>query len=102
MDFIGFMEKRMTLEKLYQIICDRRDNPQQESYTTHLIAEGEDEILKKIGEETMEVIIAAKGQGKQRLIEELSDLAYHSLVLLAYRGIKPLDIQTELEKRHKK
>ena len=71
----------MTLDELYQIICERRDNPSTQSYTARLMAEGEDEIVKKVGEEAVEVILAAKGQGNQRLIEEVADLTYHALVL---------------------
>jgi phosphoribosyl-ATP pyrophosphohydrolase len=90
----------MTFEALYNIICQRRDNPTTESYTTRLITKGEDEILKKVGEEAMEIILAAKGQGDQRLIEETSDLVYHLFVLLASRGLTLEDILGELEKRH--
>lgn len=90
----------MNLDKLYQIICDRRDHPREGSYTNHLLQMGQDEILKKIGEETIEVIIAAKGQGNARLVEETADLLYHLLVLLAREGIKPGQVMEELEGRH--
>ena len=89
----------MTLTELYQTICDRRDHPASQSYTARLISQGEDEILKKVGEEAVEVILAAKTQGDGRLIEEMADLAYHALVLLAYRGLSPADIRRELERR---
>lgn len=91
----------MKLTELYRIICDRRDNPVEGSYTHRLLQAGEDEVLKKIGEEAIEVIIAAKSQGEQRLVEEVSDLAYHVLVLLAQQGIEPAQIEAELEQRHK-
>jgi phosphoribosyl-ATP pyrophosphohydrolase len=91
----------MNINDLYQIICERRDNPNTSSYTARLIAQGEDEVLKKIGEEAMEVILAAKGQGNQRVVEEVADLTYHVLVLLASRGLSPEDIRAELNKRHK-
>jgi phosphoribosyl-ATP pyrophosphohydrolase len=91
----------MTLDELYTIICDRRDHPSAQSYTTRLITAGEDEIVKKVGEEAVEVILAAKGQGDQRLVEEISDLTYHLLVLLAYRGLSPQDIRDELARRHR-
>lgn len=90
----------MTFETLYDIICQRRDNPTAESYTAKLISQGEDKILKKVGEEAMEVILAAKAQGDLRLIEESSDLLYHLFVLLASRNITLADIQSELEIRH--
>lgn len=90
----------MTFEKLYEIICQRRDNPSQDSYTVRLMTDGEDKILKKVGEEAMEVILAAKGQGDQRVIEETSDLLYHLFVMLAERKIPLQDILAELDKRH--
>ena len=67
-----------------------------------VFTKGEDEILKKVGEESVEVILAAKGQGNPRLIEEVADLTYHTLVLLAARGLTPADILAELERRHRK
>ncbi len=91
----------MTLDQLYQTICDRRDNPTAGSYTARLLAAGEDEIVKKVGEEAIEVILAAKAQGDGRLVEEVADLTYHVLVLLASRGLKPEDIRAELERRHR-
>jgi phosphoribosyl-ATP pyrophosphohydrolase len=91
----------MTNEELYKIICERRDNPTSASYTASLFAKGEDEIAKKVGEEAVEVILAAKGQGRQRLIEEAADLTYHLLVLLALKGVTPQDVQDELARRHR-
>ena len=91
----------MTIEELYNIICDRRDNPVPDSYTVYLFSKGQDEILKKVGEECIEVILAAKGQGKTRIIEEVADLTYHVLVLLAANSIAPSDITVELSQRHK-
>lgn len=94
-------EDSMTLDELYQIICDRRDHPAPESYTARLLSQGEDEILKKVGEEAMEIILAAKGQGNQRLTEEIADLTYHLLVLMATRNLTPEDIRQELGLRHR-
>ena len=91
----------MNLDELYRIICDRRENPRAGSYTHQLLQAGQDEILKKVGEETIEVIIAAKGQGKQRLVEETADLFYHLLVLLARENVEPALIMEELARRHK-
>jgi phosphoribosyl-ATP pyrophosphohydrolase len=91
----------MSLNDLFEIICERRDNPTAESYTARLMAQGEDEIVKKVGEEAIEVILAAKAQGDERLVEEVADLTYHVLVLLAARGLSPADIQAELERRHR-
>ncbi len=89
------------LARVFATITDRRANPRPGSYTNRLLDAGEDEIVKKIGEEAIEVILAAKGQGDQRLISELADLTYHCLVLLAARGLTPDDVAAELERRHR-
>ncbi|MDO9122399.1 MAG: phosphoribosyl-ATP diphosphatase [Anaerolineaceae bacterium] len=89
------------IEELFTTIKERQQSNPEGSYTASLFAKGEDEILKKVGEESVEVILAAKGQGNERLIEEISDLTYHVLVLLASRGLTPADIAAELEKRKK-
>jgi phosphoribosyl-ATP pyrophosphohydrolase len=90
-----------TLAWLFAIIQDRKANPKPGSYTSQLLAEGVDRILQKIGEEAIEVILAAKGQGHERLIAELADLTYHCLVLLAQQGLSPDDIAAELQHRHR-
>lgn len=87
--------------ELFNIIEDRKTNPTAKSYTAKLLAEGEDRILQKVGEEAVELILAAKGQGNQRIIEETADLIYHVLVLLACKGLTLEDVETELRKRHK-
>jgi len=92
----------MKIEELFAIILDRKKNPQEGSYTNYLLDNQEDKILKKVGEEAVEVILAAKGQGKQRIVEEVSDLAYHTLVLLAAYDITLEEIGGELQKRHRK
>ena len=86
--------------QLFEIIQDRQQHPQPDSYTNHLLSKGEDAILKKVGEEAMEVILAAKAQGNQRLVEEVADLFYHTLVLLASHGLTLADIDIELARRH--
>jgi phosphoribosyl-ATP pyrophosphohydrolase len=88
------------LQELFEIIENRKTDPPPGSYTAQLFNKGEDEILKKVGEETMEVMLAAKGQGNQRLVEEVADLTYHTLVLLSYRGLSLRDIEAELHRRH--
>lgn len=90
----------MTLNDLYAIILNRKGNPSESSYTSSLFASGLPRIAQKVGEEGTEVVVAALVQEDARLIEELADLAYHSLVLMAARGIRPEDVLTELEKRH--
>ncbi len=92
----------MKLDELYQIICDRRDHPVPGSYTARLFSQGGDEIIKKVGEESIEVVLAAKGQGDERLVSEIADLAYHVLVLMASHNLSPADIETELERRHQR
>ena len=73
-----------SLDSLYALICDRRQNPKEGSYTTYLFDKGLDKILKKVGEEATEVIIAGKAQDKKETIYEIADLAYHLLVLVAH------------------
>lgn len=90
-----------TLDGLFATILDRQANPRPGSYTARLLSAGEDEMLKKVGEEAMEVILAAKGQGDVRLIEEVADLFYHLLVLLAARGLTLADVEAELARRRR-
>ena len=90
-----------TLNTLYQILETRKLADPTTSYTARLLQQGEDEIIKKIGEEAVEIILATKGQGNQRLIEEISDITYHILVLLVQREIPLISISDELKKRMK-
>ena len=87
------------LNSLFATIEERRRTMPAGSYTAQLFEEGENEILKKIGEEAVEVIIAAKGEGNDRLLYEMADMLYHSMVLLADRGLSWADLELELEKR---
>jgi phosphoribosyl-ATP pyrophosphohydrolase len=89
------------LNELFATILDRQANPTPNSYTARLLDAGEDEVLKKVGEEAMEVILAAKGQGDERLVCEVADLFYHLLVLLAARGLTLADIKAELVRRRR-
>jgi phosphoribosyl-ATP pyrophosphohydrolase len=91
----------MSIQWLFEIIEDRRKNPIEKSYTSSLFAEGLTKIAQKVGEEGTEVVIAALAQDDQRLIEEVADLTYHTLVLLSVRGLTPAHILTELKKRHR-
>ena len=91
----------MTLNDLYAIILNRKENPSESSYTSSLFASGLPRIAQKVGEEGTEVVVAALVQEDARLVEELADLAYHSLVLMAARGLCPEQVLAELEKRHK-
>lgn len=87
------------LTKLYEIIIDRKKNPVEGSYTNYLFAKGIDKILKKIGEESSEIIIASKDKNKEQVVFEISDLIYHLTVLMAEFEITWDDIKTELDKR---
>ena len=89
------------INTLFALIQDRKQSPRPGSYTNALFDEGEDQIVQKVGEEAIEVIIAAKGQGNQRVIEESADLIYHLLVLLAAKGLSWDGVCQELKKRHK-
>ena len=92
----------MSIQWLFDVIQERKDRPTAGSYTSSLFAEGLPKIAQKVGEEASEVIVAALAQDDQRLIEEVADLSYHTLVLLAARNISPAHLQAELERRHKK
>ena len=88
------------IDKLYNLICQRYERRPRDSYTAYLFDEGQDKILKKIGEEASEVIIGSKNQRRSEVIHEISDLIFHLLVLLVYHKIKPENILGELSKRH--
>ena len=87
-------------EGLYDLIMGRKTNPKEGSYTTYLFDKGLDKILKKVGEECTEVIIAAAKKDKDETIYELADLCYHAMVLMADAGISVEDVTKELAKRH--
>lgn len=91
----------MKLENLYSTIKDRIAQKPSGSYVASLVSKGEDDILQKIGEETTEVIIAGKGNNKKRIVEELADLYFMTLILLAYKKIPINKIYEELERRRK-
>ncbi|MFZ5989870.1 MAG: bifunctional phosphoribosyl-AMP cyclohydrolase/phosphoribosyl-ATP diphosphatase HisIE [Bacillota bacterium] len=92
-------DKSRVLQEVYDVIVDRTINPKEGSYTNYLFDKGIDKILKKVGEETAEVIIAAKNNDKGEIIYEISDLFYHLFVLMVERGVKLDDIYEELKKR---
>lgn len=87
------------LNDLYATIKDRQVNPVEGSYTNYLFEKGQDKILKKVGEECTETIIASKNMDKEEILYEMSDLWYHCLVLLAYHNITPDDLLAELMSR---
>ncbi len=88
-----------TLASLFETIQSRKQDPPPGSYTATLFEQGENEILKKLGEEAVEVIIAAKGEGDERVVYEMADLLYHGLVLLAERGLEWREVEAELARR---
>lgn len=88
-----------TLTQLWNTIEQRKQQRPAGSYTVQLLEAGENEIVKKIGEEAIEVIVAAKGEGDDRVIYEMSDLIYHAMVLLAARDLTWHDIEAELARR---
>lgn len=93
------MAEQQTIDELYALIKERQANPVAGSYTDYLFTKGLDKILKKVGEESTEVIVAAKNDSDEEFIYEVSDLVYHVLVLMAARGISADQIKEELAKR---
>lgn len=91
----------MSILWLFDVIEERKKNPGGKSYTTNLFKAGLPQIAQKVGEEGTEVVVAALVQDDQRLIEEVADLTFHTLVLLSARGLSPANVLSELEKRHK-
>ena len=91
-----------TYKELYDVICDRKANPAEGSYTCYLFEKGLDKILKKVGEEASETIIAAKNGDNNELKNEICDLLYHVFVLAANQGLSLSEIEAELDERSKK
>lgn len=90
------------IEKEYQNALDRKLHPEEGSYTTYLYQKGLEKILKKVGEESSEVIIASLSQSKEELVGEINDLLFHVLVLMVEKGITLEDIDAELKRRREK
>ncbi|MGM9585491.1 MAG: bifunctional phosphoribosyl-AMP cyclohydrolase/phosphoribosyl-ATP diphosphatase HisIE [Faecousia sp.] len=97
---LGEKTDKFQLEGLYQLLESRKKELPEGSYTTYLFQKGLDKILKKVGEESTEVIIAGKAEDKAETIYEIADLAYHVLVLMVQMGISVEDIRKELASRH--
>ena len=87
-------------DQLYKLIQGRQTDPKEGSYTSYLFDKGIDKILKKVGEETTEVIVAGKGGEKDETVYEIADLYYHVMVLMVQMGITPEEVLSELAKRH--
>ena len=90
------------LNELYAVVADRKINPEEGSYTCYLFEKGLDKILKKVGEECAETIIAAKNGDNEELKNEISDLIYHIMVMMNERGLSLDDVLAELDARSKK
>lgn len=88
-----------TLQNLYAVVQSRKENPQEGSYTCYLFDKGMDKILKKVGEESAETIIAAKNGINSETIGEISDLIYHLMVMMVESGIDIQDVMQELDRR---
>jgi phosphoribosyl-ATP pyrophosphohydrolase len=88
-----------TLARLAAVIESRRGGDPDKSYVARLLAKGPDAILKKIGEEATETVMAAKDGQRERIVAETADLWFHSLVMLAHFGLRPEDVLAELERR---
>lgn len=88
-----------TLSEIYRVICDRLQNPTDTSYTCKLIAGGDNKILKKIGEESAEVVMACKDDKPEEIASEVADLFYHTLVALAYHQVDIRDVYRQLQSR---
>jgi len=98
--FVDEAEKHFSLDDLYELIKGRKTSMREGSYTTYLFQKGLDKILKKVGEESTEVIIAAKSNDNAELVYELADLMYHSLVLMVEQGVPVEAVSKELAGRH--
>lgn len=92
--------QEFSLSGLAQLLQDRKEQMPENSYTTYLFRKGLDKILKKVGEESTEVIIAAKAEDKRETVYEIADLAYHVMVLMTEAGISVEDVHRELASRH--
>lgn len=91
----------MTIDELYNIIKDRKEKMPNGSYIASLFKEGKDRIVQKVGEEAIEVVIAAKNSDQKRIIEESADLIFHLLILLTNKDVTLVQIEEELDKRIK-
>jgi len=87
------------LQAVYQVILGRKTQPAESSYTASLMQKGIDKILKKVGEEATEVVIAAKGGQRDEIVYETADLFFHLLVMLGYHDIPPEEVYNELRRR---
>ena len=97
---IMYFPRGFSMQSLYELLLDRKKNLPEGSYTTYLFEKGIDKILKKVGEESTEVIIAGKADDKKETIYEIADLAYHIMVLMCQMDISVDEVKAELASRH--
>ena len=100
LEYVGEGRTPFSYNALYDMIKGRKTSPKEGSYTTYLFDKGMDKILKKVGEESTEVIIAGAKNDKEETIYEIADLAYHIMVMMVEQGIRMEDITAELSRRH--
>ncbi len=98
-DLYSEKDPTAVLEEVYGVIMDRKEHPKEGSYTNYLFDKGLDKILKKVGEEATEIVIAAKNPDPEEIIYEISDFLYHAMVLMAEKGVTWRDVLEELAKR---
>ena len=98
--YINEEKSEFSLRGLYDLLLERNRERPEGSYTTYLFEKGLDKILKKVGEESTEVIIAGKAEDKKETVYEIADLAYHIMVLMVQMGITVEDVHKELASRH--
>lgn len=92
----------MIFDSLFEIIQNRKAFPKENSYVAKLFKQGQDALLKKIAEESGELLLASKNHDTKEILHETADLWFHSLLVLAYHGLSPEDVYQELAKRNKK
>jgi phosphoribosyl-ATP pyrophosphohydrolase/phosphoribosyl-AMP cyclohydrolase len=90
------------VERIFEVVKERVRNPTEKSYVSRLTAEGEDAVLQKIGEESVELVLAVKKGNEKEITHEAADVLFHILVIFAKKGLKPISIFEELERRHKR
>ena len=100
LEYVNPDDTPFAYQALYEMLEGRKSSPKEGSYTTYLFEKGMDKILKKVGEESTEVIIAGAKNDKEETIYEIADLAYHIMVMMVEQGIELKDVTAELAKRH--
>lgn len=94
--------KAKILDEVFKIVQERIEKPKDDSYVSGLVKQGDDAVIRKVGEEAVELILAAKNQAKEEIVNEATDLIFHIFILLARKGIKLEEIYATLESRRKK